>query len=595
MALVNGTNLSELIQVPGAIWQSQFPAPPLVKVPLATNGNDTILAGDGNDVFISGDGSDSVEGGGGNDFIGPQWFFTLYGGAEVVDTDGVLGFGFDTVGGGDVLFGGAGNDTIVAGYDAVVDGGEDTDLVYLDLDTMWVHWVGKSILWTQNDLGIVANLGLADAGTVVLPVGGLGNLTISVTDVEAFHIRFGWGDDNIIGGALSDSLWGNEGNDTLHGAGGDDYLGGDGGSDLLLGGDGNDVLLHSYDGFNYGFGYEDQASDHLQGGNGNDTLAGGRGDTLDGGTGTDSALLYLAYSNAGRVADLRKITAPTGLDLGEGTVLRGIDYVAEIEFGFAAGNDRITTSAQHSGSVNLGGGNDTLTFVGRPDSNTYLEGGAGTDTLILSGDFSVRTDLGWPFASGFEIITLRPGNDYWLRNIVGDEIRVRINGASLGIDDTLRIDGSPRTNGFSATGGAAADSLTGGDGRDTLTGGAGDDLIQGGRRGDVVTGGDGADRFRFGASNEGSDSISDFVTGTDVIEVVRGGFLGGLKVGMNLLAEGRFVEGAVATAARGQFLYDATTGTLRWDSDGTGVRASVVLAELGAGTALVGSDIVVIA
>jgi Ca2+-binding RTX toxin-like protein len=245
--------------------------------------------------------------------------------------------------------------------------------------------------------------------------------------------------------------------------------------------------------------------------------------------------------------------------------------------------------------VNLGGGNDTLTFFGRPDANTYLEGGSGTDTLILSGDFSVRTDLGWPFASGFEIITLRAGNDYWLRNFVEDDIRVRINGASLGIDDTLRIDGSPRTNGFTAIGGAGADSLTGGDGRDTLTGGAGDDLIRGGRRGDVVTGGDGADKFRFGASNEGGDSIADFATGVDVIEVVRGGFLGGLQVGMDLLSAGRFVEGAAATAARGQFLYDDTTGTLRWDSDGTGVRNAVVLAELGAGTALVASDIVVIA
>ena len=54
----------------------------------------------------------------------------------------------------------------------------------------------------------------------------------------------------------------------------------------------------------------------------------------------------------------------------------------------------------------------------------------------------------------FEIITLRAGNDYWLTNIVDDSIRVRINGASLGIDDTLKIDGWPRSNGFSATGGA---------------------------------------------------------------------------------------------------------------------------------------------
>lgn len=594
MAFVTGTSASELIQVAGVNWQSQFPSPPLVKVSLATNSNDTILASDGNDVVISGDGSDSVDGGGGNDFIGPRWLLLGYGGAEVVDTDGNLGIDFDTVG-GDVLLGGAGNDSIAAGYDAVVDGGAGSDLVYLDLDVMWVR-AGNFINNAQNDLGIVANLGAADAGTVVLAVGGLGNLTISVTDVEAFHVRFGWGDDTITGGAFSDSLWGNWGNDTLHGAGGNDLLNGDSGSDLLMGGDGDDVLVHSNDyGVTYGWSVEDHASDHLQGGSGNDTLSGALGDTLDGGTGTDYALVYLATSSLGRVADLRKITAPAGLDLGEGTVLRGIEYVAQIEFGFAAGNDRITTSAQRSGVVNLGGGNDTLTFFGRPDANTYLDGGAGTDTLILSGDFSMRTDLGWPFADGFEKIILRAGNDYWLRNLVWDDIRVRISGEALGAADTLRVDGAPRTNGFTAIGGAGADSLTGGDGRDTLTGGAGDDLIQGGRRGDTVTGGDGADRFRFGASNEGGDAIADFVTGVDVIEVVRGGFLGGLQVGMDLLAAGRFVEGAVANAARGQFLYDATTGTLRWDIDGTGTRAAVILAELGAGTALGAADIVVIA
>lgn len=594
MALVNGTSAAELIQVAGAMWQNLFPSPPLVKLSLATNGNDTILAEGGDDVVISGDGSDSVEGGDGNDVIGPTWLSLGYGGAEVVDTDGNLGIDFDTVGGGDVLLGGSGNDSIAAGYDAIVDGGAGTDLVYLDLDVMWVH-AGNFINDAGNDLGIAANLGLADAGTIVLAVGGLGTLTISVSDVEAFHIRFGWGDDTITGGALSDSLWGNWGNDTLHGAGGNDLLNGDSGSDLLMGGDGNDVLVHSNDsGVTYGWSVEDQAPDHLQGGSGNDTLSGGLGDTLDGGAGTDSALLYLAYSGLGRVADLRKITAPAGLDLGEGTLLRGIEYVAEIEFG--AGNDRITTSAQRGGAVNLGGGNDTLSFFGQPNADTQLYGGSGTDTLILSGDFSTRTELGWPFADGFEIVTLRPGNDYWLAlTLFPDIAKTRVNGQALGNADTLHLDGTQRSFAFTALGGAGADSLEGGRGRDTLTGGDGDDVIQGGRQADMVTGGDGADRFRFGASNEGGDAIADFVTGADVIEVVRGGFLGGLQAGMDLLAAGRFVEGAVANAARGQFLYDATTGTLRWDIDGTGTRTAVILAELGAGTALDAADIVVIA
>ena len=62
------------------------------------------------------------------------------------------------------------------------------------------------------------------------------------------------------------------------------------------------------------------------------------------------------------------------------------------------------------------------------------------------------------------------------------------------------------------------DSLIGGTGADTLTGGAGDDLLIGGAGNDSLTGGGNNDFFQFAASH-GSDTITDFVDGTDGIRL----------------------------------------------------------------------------
>ena len=85
--------------------------------------------------------------------------------------------------------------------------------------------------------------------------------------------------------------------------------------------------------------------------------------------------------------------------------------------------------------------------------------------------------------------------------------------------------------GVSITGGAGNDSLTGAAGIDTIIGGAGNDSISGGVGADVLTGGDGADTFVIGtntsptvyASNSAnSDTITDFVVGTDKLSIAQG-------------------------------------------------------------------------
>jgi serralysin len=71
------------------------------------------------------------------------------------------------------------------------------------------------------------------------------------------------------------------------------------------------------------------------------------------------------------------------------------------------------------------------------------------------------------------------------------------------------------------SGDRGADSLLGGRGNDTLLGGNGDDFLSGDFGIDVLTGGGGADRFAIQASR-GTDTVSDFTAGKDLLELVDG-------------------------------------------------------------------------
>lgn len=153
--------------------------------------------GEGNDTIIGSQFADYIDGGKGNDYIDGQ------GGDDVI-------YGGDGAeGSDDVMFGGAGNDTIYGGAgNDVIDGGLGDDVIY----------------------------------------GGDGD------DI----IDGGLGDDVIYGGDGNDLIFGGEGNDELWGEEGDDALFGGGGDDVIYGGDGNDNL------------FGDGGDDTLYGGAGDD-------------------------------------------------------------------------------------------------------------------------------------------------------------------------------------------------------------------------------------------------------------------------------------------------------------------------------------
>ncbi len=111
-------------------------------------------------------------------------------------------------------------------------------------------------------------------------------------------------------------------------------------------------------------------------------------------------------------------------------------------------------------------------------------------------------------------------------------------------NDELRGDGGDDIlNGF-----AGADLLRGDKGSDTLNGGDGNDRLRGDAGNDMLTGGAGADRFIF-SDRGGSDTITDFQDGTDVLFISATGIAGMEDL---TIAENAAGDAVVSVLATGQ-------------------------------------------
>src|SRR5690606_9203068 len=121
-----------------------------------------------------------------------------------------------------------------------------------------------------------------------------------------------------------------------------------------------------------------------------------------------------------------------------------------------------------------------------------------------------------------------------------------------------------------------------------IDGGDGDDLIVGNAGIDTLTGGAGADTFLFNTIKDGggatkagaaSDIITDFVSGEDMISILRSAFKIAADVDDVEFAASYFVSGdgsnplsnnnqsgvAATATGHGQFLFNEDTNQLWWD------------------------------
>ena len=472
--------------------------------------------------------------------------------------------------GNDTLYGGDGNDSLYGGdgTDALF-GGEGNDMLDggAGVDTM----TGGN----GDDLYAVDNL-----GDVVIEAAGGGSDRV-VASISGYVLAANVERLDLKGSALTGS--GNSGDNLLVGNALDNVLNGMGGNDTINGGDGNDVL---------------------NGGDGNDVLDGGTGaDTMTGGTGDDlykvDSLGDVVIEVAGGGSD-RVVASVSGYVLAAN--LERLDLGASALTG--TGND-IANILNGNGLDNLlrgMGGDDQI--YGNAGKDT-LEGGTGTDTLY-GGDGDDWIDGG----DGADIMIGGVGDDTFLvdnlRDVVSeavgggyDRVVASVSGYMLGANvERLDLGGSALTGSGNALdntiyGNALNNTLSGLAGNDKLYGGGGNDTLIGGLGADTLEGGAGADTFRYGSAAEGGDTITDFLSGTDVIEISVAGFKGGLALSTSLAS--RFVSNttgvSTAPSGTGQFIYETDVAKLLWDVDGTGSAAPVTIATFTAGTVLHASDI----
>ena len=123
-----------------------------------------------------------------------------------------------------------------------------------------------------------------------------------------------------------------------------------------------------------------------------------------------------------------------------------------------------------------------------------------------------------------------------IENLTGTQFADHLTGDAFA--NTLDGDaGTDTLNGLagndSLIGGGNADVLNGGGGNDTLDGGSGGDELSGRNGNDTKTGGGGADTFLYVDANEGTDIITDFTQGEDVIDLRLTGVTGLAGLGID--------------------------------------------------------------
>jgi Ca2+-binding RTX toxin-like protein len=395
---------------------------------------------------------------------------------------------------------------------------------------------------------------------------------------------------NVMAEAGYNVITGTHGDDDLTGTSGNDYFKvQQGGDDTLSGLDGNDIFAFR-DAFN--------ANDTVDGGNGNDILrltgdAYGDGLTIGAGSLTSveeiqfgAGHFYNVTSNDGNVAAGQQlIVNAVTLQAGDGLIFNG---AAETDGSFklvgGAGDDTLTGGAGNDifalrmggSDVAHGGGGDDIFFMGGAlDAADQIDGGTGSDTVVLAGiDVSDSLTLSATSLTSVEKLLLQGGFNYGLTENdanVAAHATMTVEDHSVDSADTLFFDGSAETDGHfvfkpgdaTATliGGAMADrfDLSGG-ASDTITGGGGPDMIVAGV----------SDTFIYNAASDSTsthyDTIQNVNFNTDTFIAPWGtasvfaSFAGGSISTATFDSDLTAAVGPLA--AHGAAVYTATAGTL---------------------------------
>jgi Ca2+-binding RTX toxin-like protein len=522
-------------------------------------GADIMTGGAGNDTYIVDNTGDVVNEtvNGGNDTIHSSVSYSLSGRyVETLTLTGASDINATGNGQANTLNGNSGNNILdgAAGADVMAGGAGD--------DTYYVDNVGDTV-----------NEGTG-AGTDTV----ISSITYTLgANVEKLVLS-GTASINGTGNALANSITGNSGNNVLNGGAGADIMTGGAGNDTYIvdsTGDvvnesstgGNDTILSSVSYSLHGLYVEtltltgasninatgNGQANTLNGNSGNNILDGAAGaDVMAGGNGDDT---YYVDNVGDNVVE----SSATG---GNDTINASVSYDLK-------GRYVETLNLTGTASINATGNGQANTLNGN-SGNNVLDGQAGADTM-----------------------TGGTGDDTYYVDNVGDNVVEHSGGGNDTINSSVSYSLKARYVETLNLTGTASINATGNNQANTLVGNNGSNVIDGGGGSDTLTGGGGADTFLFDTSLSlaGLATITDFSVGQDMIDLDSAIFKA--ISGSGTLSSAAFGTGTSATTAAQRIIYDAGTGDLFYDADGSGSGAQVQFATLGKNLALIASSFTV--
>lgn len=152
-------------------------------------------------------------------------------------------------------------------------------------------------------------------------------------------------------------------------------------------------------------------------------------------------------------------------------------------------------------------------------------------------------------------------------------VKEKLEQEFLGSDDADLIEGTRGDDKILTLRGN--DTLKGSHGNDTLIGSGGNDRLFGSYGYDILTGGRGSDRFIIASPQQQRDRLRDFNPDQDLIVVYANQFQLDIPSKQSLPEE-YFSLGSQATNSQQRFLYEANSGELRFDADGSDSQFSPV-------------------
>jgi Ca2+-binding RTX toxin-like protein len=434
-----------------------------------------IKGGDGNDSLIASVGvtGDTLDGGSGSTSIDTADYsvFSTAVNVSLVSGTAVSGSQTDTLISIENVIGGTGNDSIAGDTNVnSLTGGAGNDTLFGSVGGTGDTLDGGAGA-TSIDTADYSSLSATQSITVSLP-----NTNTNTTGNGGFTVSVAGGT-----GVQTDTLLSIE---NITGGAGNDIIGGDASANVIQGGDGNDTLKFS---------------------KGNITGATAIGDTLNGGSGIDTA----DYTGALGI----NVTLSGGagqVEVFVGGSVKQYDQLIGIENIIGSNSQNNITGDTAANKITGGGSADTLAGG---DGNDTLDGGAGNDSLQGgNNDDSLTGGLGKDSLFGGD------GNDILIGGAVSDSL-VGGNGidtadysssaAAVTVNLTnTALGSSPADDGVGDVIDADVEIIIGSNYADTFTGRSTEETIQGGNGNDTIIGSDGADSIDGGAGTDVVDYSS---------------------------------------------------------------------------------------